>query len=589
MPAIARQAVPRLAGAALTRVVPAVVRTTVSDLARQIAARGITRSVANRLAAQALRGASGRALRQALTRAAVERGVPALAGQSVRAVQSALAREIEAQLLRRFTNRAAVEVVEQGSAAVIREFAAAQVARVTLGRELAGYVGIRVAFGAGFMGGGNLAGQLMQVSAGNRAELEWGQVWQGAAEGAAFAAGMWGGPIGHTIGGAASGAVVSGAHEAYEHFALGERFDWADVGHGAFQGAVAGSIFGTQNHLETTRWSGGLRIGGDVHVLRNEGGGLNILAADSAGRRVVITDTGQFAYERRVDGGVERGWSEGFTRESGIRVDVSDRPAGAPHDTSPARLGDAVHALPPGDGPRPPAVPTAGASGPRVVEPVRAADAGPQTVERVRVPAGERPVPVDGAPVPSGLRRRGIAHLYLAIGRHRPRTVRCRRSARPPANRSALASRSARATPGSETLPRSANPGCANPARSTPRRATPSPATPSPATARRRTARRRTRSTTRLPGPARSAAWIPRRLRSSTARSAWRTIRTSPGSSTSLATSATRSCTPGATRTSRSGMSSTTPGGWYGWNARSTSRRACASSTSSTSATTSCR
>jgi hypothetical protein len=343
VPAVVREAVPRLAAAAFTRLVPAAVRTAVADLARQMAARGITRSVANRLAAQALRGASGRALREALARAAAERGVPALAGQGIRAVEGALAREIEVQLLGRFTNRAAVEVVEQGSAAVLREFAEAQVARVTLGRELAGYIGIRVAFGAGFMGGGNLLGQLMQVRAGHRTDMEWGQVWQGAAEGAAFAAGMWGGPAGHMVGGAVSGAAVSGAHEAYEHFVDGTPFSWADVGHGAFQGAVAGALFGTQNHLETVRLGGGLRIGEDVHVLRNESGGLNILVGDAAGRRIAITDTGQFAYERPVEGGTERGWSENFTRDSGIRIDIPDGPSATTHDTSLARLDDRSH------------------------------------------------------------------------------------------------------------------------------------------------------------------------------------------------------------------------------------------------------
>ena len=458
IPSVVRAAIPRLAGAALTRVVPAVVRRAVADIARRIAARGISRAVANRLAAQALRGAAGRELRLTLARVAAERGVPTLASQSVRAVQRALAREIQEQLLRKFTGRVVTEVAAEGSEAVIRQFAAAQVARVTFGRELAGYIGVRMAFGAGFMGGGNLLGQTLQVASGTRAELDWKQAGVWALEGAAFGAGMWGGPLGHVVGGAIAGGGVAAAHEAYEHFALGQEFRWADVGHGAFRGAVAGGFFGTMAHAETMRLGGGsLKIGEDVHVLRTERGGLNILSGDAAGRRISITDTGQFAFERQTARGPERAWTEGFSRETGISmpdvarpeggggptrfgpdlpgdispVPVERLPAGGPHDLVPGETGLARDGggggggggphepvrgggphepiqgeIVPGAGPHEPARPVAASAGPRAPEVVRPGDAGLPPAERGRVPVGPEspqrsvPPPGDGGPPP---------------------------------------------------------------------------------------------------------------------------------------------------------------------------------------------
>ncbi len=319
-PAALKAAVPRVRGINFARAVAAAgARGGLPAIARTVAARGISRSVANRLAAQALRGQAARQLGGTL------------AGQTTRALRAQLAREIEEQLARKFTTGAVSRVAGETSEAVLKRFAAERAAQAGLGRELTRFVGTRVAFGAGFMGGGSLLGQFGQVVSGNRADVAWGDVLRGTLEGAAFGAGMYGGPLGHVVGGAAAGSLVAAGHEAYEYATSDDpakrEFDWAKVGHGAVQGAAAGVIFGSQTHLETSRaGGGGLRIGQEIHVLPGEQGGLTVTAT-RGGESLVLTDSGYVAF-RGADGSIHL--PDGVTDRAHLDAAIAQHwPAGA--------------------------------------------------------------------------------------------------------------------------------------------------------------------------------------------------------------------------------------------------------------------
>ncbi|MCI4065035.1 hypothetical protein MRQ36_21705 [Micromonospora sp. R77] len=297
LPAAVRTVVPQIARIVAGRVVAAGTRvmteTALGRAARTVAARGISKAVANRMAAQALRGLAAREINGTLR------------NQAVREVQRQLAKEIRQQLLRKWAGKEARDVGENALAKI----AAREVAEAGLGREFAGYVGTRVAFGAGFMGGGNLLGQFGQILSGNRTEgVDWAQVKDGVVQGAAFGAGMFGGPLGHAIGGAAAGGGLALGQEYADYVGSGgqNKIDWKAVGHSAVQGGAAGVIFGTQTVLEQAKFSlphtrlGPIRIGADVHVLPGHDGGFNVLATRANNHEgLLLTSDGYVAFQGR--------------------------------------------------------------------------------------------------------------------------------------------------------------------------------------------------------------------------------------------------------------------------------------------------
>ncbi|MEU8374173.1 glycosyltransferase [Micromonospora sp. NPDC048894] len=321
LPNLVRTQVPRLVTTQLPRFartqVPAFVRQTLPTVIRQGAgtlARNtlprnvIARSVADRMAGQWLRGVTNRELLRQLGR---EAGLESrrLAGRSLLAARNQLAREIEEQLLRKFGARvgtdlatrggvrlAGTEAFEQLSRATLSQYATREIATTTFGRELTRYLGQRVAFGAGFMGGGNLLGQMYQIAGGERASLDLGQLGVSTVQGGLFGASMFGGIPGHVIGGGVTGALVTGATDAAQG-----KFDLQNALHGGAEGAKAGVIFGAQNKLDTVRVGGtNLRIGRDVMVLPE-----GMAAVDrAAGLRVTYSERG--AIWAHVDGDGQR-------------------------------------------------------------------------------------------------------------------------------------------------------------------------------------------------------------------------------------------------------------------------------------------
>jgi hypothetical protein len=416
--AVARRVIPAAGRAFVTRITElitskvaaaatrAMTENALGRAARSVAARGISKAVANRMAGQALRGLAAREINGTLR------------NQAVREVQRQLAKEIRQQLLRKWAGKEALEVGEN----TLAKIAAREVAESTLGREFAGYVGTRVAFGAGFMGGGNLLGQFGQILSGNRTEgVDWAQVKDGVIQGAAFGAGMFGGPLGHTIGGAAAGGGLALGQEVYDRIQdPHNKIDWGAVGHSAVQGGAAGAIFGTQTVLEQAKFSlphtriGNLRIGADVHVLPGHDGGFNVLATRANGHEgLLLTSDGYVAFQGRdgvahlPEGLADRPDVVQVRDEhfSNLKVDPEARDAAAtptggirtdpPTGTrvesgggTPVRSGDGGGGG--GGGPRQNA--SGGGTTTRGGEPVRASEPTPRTTERVRVPG-------DGAPV----------------------------------------------------------------------------------------------------------------------------------------------------------------------------------------------
>ncbi|WKU08265.1 glycosyltransferase [Micromonospora sp. HUAS LYJ1] len=305
LPRFARTQIPTL----VRQTLPTVIRQGAGNLARNTLPRNvIARSVADRMAGQWLRGVTNRELLRQLGR---EAGLESrrLAGRSLLAARNQLAREIEEQLLRRFGARvgtdlaarggvrlAGTEAFEQLSRATLSQYATREIATTTFGRELTKYLGQRVAFGAAFMGGGNLLGQMYQIAGGERAGLDLGQLGVSTVQGGLFGASMFGGIPGHVIGGGVTGALVTGATDAAQG-----RFDLQNMLHGGAEGAKAGVIFGAQNKLETVRVGGmNLRIGRDVMVLPE-----GMAAVDrAAGLRVTYSERG--AVWAHVDGDGQR-------------------------------------------------------------------------------------------------------------------------------------------------------------------------------------------------------------------------------------------------------------------------------------------
>jgi len=291
---VAQSALPRIAAAIAERLATAMTKTFLGRLARAIAARGISKAVANRLAAQALRGLADKEIEGTLTR------------QATREAQYLLAKEIRNQLLRKWAGKEGQQVAESA----LEKLAAKQIENSLLGREFAQYVGTRIAFGAGFMGGGNLLGQFGQVLSGNRAagDIDWAQVKDGAFQGAVFGAGMFGGVVGHTVGGALAGGGLTLGQEIYHYVDSGHKdaIDWTAVGHSAVQGGAAGVLFGGQAALEHANLSlphtrlGSLRIGADVHVLPGDHDGFNVVATRANGREgLLLTSDGYVAFQGR--------------------------------------------------------------------------------------------------------------------------------------------------------------------------------------------------------------------------------------------------------------------------------------------------
>ncbi|MEV4727126.1 hypothetical protein AB0K29_26140, partial [Micromonospora humida] len=419
LPNLVRTQVPRLVTTQLPRFartqVPAFVRQTLPTVIRQGAgtlARNtlprnvIARSVADRMAGQWLRGVTNRELLRQLGR---EAGLESrrLAGRSLLAARNQLAREIEEQLLRRFGARvgtdlatrggvrlAGTEAFEQLSRATLSQYATREIATTTFGRELTKYLGQRVAFGAAFMGGGNLLGQMYQIAGGERSSLDLGQLGVSTVQGGLFGASMFGGIPGHVIGGGVTGALVTGATDAAQG-----KFDLQNMLHGGAEGAKAGVIFGAQNKLDTVRVGGmNLRIGRDVMVLPE-----GMAAVDrAAGLRVTYSERGAIWAHvdgdgQRLDGGAIAADGTVLARD-GVRspdptvVDGDGPTPGGPGGPHPPRP-----ELPPADLPQPTDLAGGTGDGPRQPAhpaPVRTTEAGTHLADPARPPADPaRPSP----------------------------------------------------------------------------------------------------------------------------------------------------------------------------------------------------
>ncbi|GIF04473.1 hypothetical protein Asi03nite_20110 [Actinoplanes siamensis] len=333
----ARLAVPVVTRISLGEAIPAavvknIVTTGARDIARRfgqtlagraatnVAARGVSKAVANRLAAQALRGMAGRQIRGRL------------AGQTTRAVQKQLAKEIQQQLMKNWAGR---KLGAEAAESALTGLAVQEAAHAGLGREFVHYVGSRVAFGAGFMGGGDLGAQLLQMAEGNRESLDWAHVRNSAMQGGVFGAGMFGGPVGHTVGGALAGGGMGIVGQLQQGVGI-SGVNWTEVGHQTVLGASAGVIFGGQTHLEMSHLGGGsLRIGDNLHLLSGEDGGFAAISSGTyrgTAEHLVLTDNGYVAWQGADPSG----------EAGGLRVvptEVSARPEVAEHIA--ANWGDA--------------------------------------------------------------------------------------------------------------------------------------------------------------------------------------------------------------------------------------------------------
>ncbi|WP_436522300.1 glycosyltransferase [Actinoplanes sp. HUAS TT8] len=320
----ARFAVPLVTRITLGHAIPAgVVKALVYDGAKRIAetwlgklatnvvARGVSKAVANRLAAQALRGMAGDEIRGRL------------ASQTARAVQKQLAKEIQQQLMK---NWAGKKLGSKFVETALTKTAVEEAAKVGLGKEFAHYIGSRVAFGAGFMGGGDLGAQLLQMGAGNRDSLDWGHIQNSAVQGGVFGASMFGGPVGHTVG----GALAGGGMGIVGQLGSDKPFNWSEVGHQAVMGASAGVIFGGQTHLEMSTLGGGkLTIGKDLHLLSGEDGGFSAVStrfnkAEGLQEHLVLTDNGYVGWQGAHPGAGETGGLRVLPDEVAARPEVAD-------------------------------------------------------------------------------------------------------------------------------------------------------------------------------------------------------------------------------------------------------------------------
>ncbi|GLY01594.1 hypothetical protein [Actinoplanes sp. NBRC 101535] len=256
---------------------------------RNIGARGISTSVANRIAAQSLR-----------TLAAEQVGA-GLGRQMSREAQRQMAKEIRNQLLLKWAGKEGADAAASG----LSRIAVDRIGQSMLGREFAQYVGTRVGIGAGFMGGGNLVGQIGQIVSGNRTDgVDWAQVRDNTIQGGAAGLGMFGGVTGHTIGGGlAAGGYTLGAQTVDYIRSDGEKgLNWNEIWLSARDGAASGLFAGVETVLEpglpnlTRDDSGALRIGSDVHFIAGEDGTFSI-AGTSRGESLLLTSDGYVAHQ----------------------------------------------------------------------------------------------------------------------------------------------------------------------------------------------------------------------------------------------------------------------------------------------------
>ncbi|MFY1651812.1 zeta toxin family protein [Solwaraspora sp. WMMB762] len=384
----------------------------------------VARTVADRLAGQAMNRAARTALRNQLGRGLGSRA-------AANAARSQVARELQQQILVSWGARTAAQAAGRTAANSAARYAgnqmleravqqglaraATEATEVAFRRELAKYLGIRVAFGAGFLGGGDLLGQGLQVLDGNRSGIDMTQTAVTAAQGAAFGLGMWGGLGGHILGGAAAGGMVGlgTAMASEEGFDWRDPDDWAKVGHEAAKGGMAGAIFGAQNNLEMVRVNAPSRIGGaDIRTLPDSlAAGSRTSGGLPGGLAGVRSGEGFAPGLGDGVGSLPDGDGIGLRRdgESAPRAPEAETPRGvvAPAlpvvdaltrgEALPARGGDGGA----GPGPRQPATPApSGGSSPRAADQVRdEGGARPGTIERTPVPV--EPLRVgDDAPPP---------------------------------------------------------------------------------------------------------------------------------------------------------------------------------------------
>ncbi|GAA2666792.1 WXG100-like domain-containing protein [Actinoplanes palleronii] len=411
-----RNVFPRVAGVLSDKLSPAALRQAAKTAIakgltnltpRALISRGISKAVAQKLAAKELR------------RFASDRITGTLNRQTRRELQRELARDVRRQLMAKWTKqkiaqKAASTTAEKETLAELKKMAARQVAEKSLGPEFAKYVGTRAGFGAMFMGGFDVLGQGLQGLSGNRTEMDWAHAGNSAVQGAAFGAGMFGGPLGHAFGGALAGGAVALGTE----MGGADGINWAAVGHGAVQGAEAGVILGGQTHLESSHLGGRhLRIGEDIQVLpgAREGDFTVVSARAAHNEKLTLTSDGEFAWQTDYNGG-RSGQSEGFqpppatgpsphpaTTSPGhvaAAASIAATSAAAPRTEAPAPRTEAPAPRTEAPAPRPetPARPDAGGQPP---ETIAARSTGTDPIQAATNPNAAVPDPSRAVPDPA--------------------------------------------------------------------------------------------------------------------------------------------------------------------------------------------
>ena len=350
-------------------------------LARQFLPKNVVaRHTANRMANQVIRGTASKELLEQLAREGIVAGATR---SSLAATRSALAWQIEQQLLRKFGTEVATETVSRGAAAAVSRLggnaigqqmttntlsqtAARMTAEVGFGRELTKYLGSRAALGLGFMGGGNLLGQLFQIADGNRGSLDWTEFGLASGQGLVFGAAMWGGGLGQGIGsGLATGTWTAGVELYNSLNQEGYQFGWGKVWHEAGRGAAAGAMFGVMEQAQMARINLPSTFKREVVALPDPNtGGISLVGRDFRSGTDFLVDR-EFVSWRSSEPGVAGEWNAVFRDGSRGSMFVPD---GGPTHPGSASGGNGPHQssvaeLLSGNGFRSDGAPPAGATG----------------------------------------------------------------------------------------------------------------------------------------------------------------------------------------------------------------------------------
>lgn len=415
LPNLLRTALPTVGRGAMN-----VIRNVPNHLARNFLPKNvIARVVANRMATRWMRGMASRRMLRGLGRHAAARGLTQSALVSAR---NALAWQIEQQLLRKFGTNVAANFVERGAANAVARMAESGIARqitsqtlgqqavrmsaqVSFGRELAKYMIPRVAFGTAFMGGGNLAGQLMQIAEGHRTSVDWREVGLYTGQGALFGAALWGGALSQGVGGGLAGGAWAIGVETYDYFKSEDperrRFDWGEVAYQAGHGAASGFAFGLVDQVQMSRINLPSRIGQEVGAMPHPRAERPVLMVrdTNSGTRLMLDGQSGALVERpgRPLLWLDRRGGVVDTSQMGFRPDAGDpgpvRPEGAA-DQPRVVVGEVV----PSDGP-PPGRPPGGPDGPVPRQPTPG-EPSPPAPQRPESNLPARPEPVRAADPP---------------------------------------------------------------------------------------------------------------------------------------------------------------------------------------------